>query len=320
MQAGMSRAGSPRAVRRGFTRKTAIVTMPVPKPTTADLPDAPGDRETAPVAAEKTVRQAVKPAAKRAAKQPAKKPAAAAQTTAGKLVQMGLARDIDFALHLPMRYEDETELTPIGELVPGLPAQVEGVVIDNEITFRPRRQMIVRIADDSQAVLTLRFLNFYGSQTRQLAAGARVRARGDVRGGFLGMEMVHPAYRIVHEGDPLPEALTPVYPSTAGVSQAYLRKAIDHALERTPLPEILPAPVAAEYLAPMQVPAPRRGGSHAASSGRERKRKRADGWDASGMAADQVRRTARAAIVAAAGSRGPARAVGTGVGTARWAR
>jgi ATP-dependent DNA helicase RecG len=67
--------------------------------------------------------------------------------------------------------------------------------------------------------------------------------------------MVHPAYRVVAEGDPLPQVLTPVYPSTAGITQAYLRKSIDQALARTPLPEILPEPVSADYLAPMKVPA-----------------------------------------------------------------
>ena len=49
----------------------------------------------------------------------------------------------------------------------------------------------------------------------------------------------HPAVRVVDEDTPLPQALTPVYPSTAGVSQAYLRKAIDNALSRTALPELL---------------------------------------------------------------------------------
>ena len=231
--------------------------MPVPKPTTADLPDAASGSEPAQKTATPAATQAAKRAPGKAANTPSKKPAkksAAPETTADKLARMGLARDIDLALHLPMRYEDETELTPIGELLPGLSAQVEGVVLDNEITFRPRRQMIVKIVDETQEILTLRFLNFYGSQTKQLAIGERVRARGDVRGGFFGMEMVHPAYRIVHEGDPLPQALTPVYPSTAGITQAYLRKSIDQALARTPLPEILPPPVAAAYLAPMKVP------------------------------------------------------------------
>jgi ATP-dependent DNA helicase RecG len=68
------------------------------------------------------------------------------------------------------------------------------------------------------------------------------------------MEMVHPAVRVVDDDTPLPQALTPVYPSTAGVSQAYLRKAIDNALSRTALPELLPEPVAKAYLEPLGVP------------------------------------------------------------------
>lgn len=91
---------------------------------------------------------------------------------------------------------------------------------------------MVRIADEGDE-LVLRFLNFYGSQQKQLAIGTRVRVRGEVRGGFFGLEMVHPAYRVVQDAAaPLPESLTPVYPSAAGLSQAYLRKAIHNAMER----------------------------------------------------------------------------------------
>src|SRR6516164_11623320 len=134
--------------------------------------------------------------------------------TADKLAKLGLKSDIDLVLHLPMRYEDETSLTPVGELIPGDNGQTEGVVFDNEIAYRPRRQLLVKIHDDAGDELTLRFLNFYGSQVKQMAVGVRLRVRGDVRGGFFGMEMVHPAVRVVDEDTPLPQALTPVYPST----------------------------------------------------------------------------------------------------------
>src|ERR1700688_660825 len=165
------------------------------------------------------------------------KPATAPPKPVDKLAKLGLKSDIDLVLHLPMRYEDETSITPIGHLIPGDNTQTEGVVFDNEIAYRPRRQLLVKIHDDAGDELTLRFLNFYGSQVKQMAIGVRLRVRGDVRGGFFGMEMVHPAVRPVDEDTPLPQALTPVYPSTAGVSQAYLRKAIDSALARTALAE-----------------------------------------------------------------------------------
>ncbi|CAM2187264.1 ATP-dependent DNA helicase RecG [Burkholderia latens] len=174
--------------------------------------------------------------------------------TADKLAKLGLTRSIDLVLHLPMRYEDETTLTPIGELLPGGIAQTEGVVFDNEVAYRPRRQLVVKIRDDDGDQLVLRFLNFYGSQVKQMAVGQRLRVRGDVRGGFFGMEMVHPAVRVVEADAPLPQVLTPVYPSTAGVSQAYLRKAIENAVERTPLPELLPPEIERDYLRPLGVP------------------------------------------------------------------
>jgi ATP-dependent DNA helicase RecG len=184
----------------------------------------------------------------------AAKKAPALTRTADKLAKLGLTRDIDLVLHLPMRYEDETSLTPIGELLPGGIEQTEGVVFDNEIAYRPRRQLLVKLRDDAGAELILRFLNFYGSQVKQMAIGVRLRVRGDVRGGFFGIEMVHPAVRVVDEDTPLPQALTPVYPSTAGVSQAYLRKAIDNALARTALPELLPEPIAQAFMQPLEVP------------------------------------------------------------------
>ncbi|MDB5991098.1 MAG: ATP-dependent helicase RecG [Herbaspirillum sp.] len=156
-----------------------------------------------------------------------------AANSANKLVRLGLRTDIDLALHLPARYEDETQLLTIAQAgLRGMQTvQVEGVITQSDIQFRPRRQLVVTITDDS-GQLVLRFLNFYGSQATQLSTGVRIRARGELRHGFFGAEMVHPAYKVVLEGAPLPEALTPVYPAGEGLSQAYLRKAIGAALAR----------------------------------------------------------------------------------------
>ena len=153
--------------------------------------------------------------------------------------KLGLRRDIDLALHLPLRYEDETRLTPIAEVRDGEPVQVEGIVRDARVELRGRRQLVVHIADDS-GELVLRFLHFYPSQQKTLAPGTRIRVRGEPRGGFFGREMVHPTWKAVDEGAPLAEALTPVYPTSAQLPQAYLRKAVASALKRAPLQEILP--------------------------------------------------------------------------------
>jgi len=168
--------------------------------------------------------------AKKATKKPAASPAVKASD---KLAKLGLRKDMDFALHLPMRYEDETSITSMHDasLRGGSMVQVEGVVIESDVQYRPRRQLVVTISDDSGQIV-LRFLNFYGSQLKQLAIGIRLRARGELKHGFFGAEMVHPAYKIVNQGAPLPVALTPVYPSGEGVPQALLRKAIANALGR----------------------------------------------------------------------------------------
>ena len=155
------------------------------------------------------------------------------------LEKLGLRRDIDLALHLPLRYEDETRVSAIADAADGEPVQVEGLVQDCQIEQRGRRQLLVRIADASGALL-LRFLNFYPSHQKTLAVGARVRVRGEARNGFFGREMVHPQFKVVAENTPLATALTPVYPTSAQLPQAYLRKAVAAALQRAPLDELLP--------------------------------------------------------------------------------
>ena len=167
-------------------------------------------------------------------------PAPAKSLPQRALEKLGLRRPIDLALHIPMRYEDETRLSTIASLRDGVTAQIEGVVTDCEVQIRGRRQLVVRV-HDGQDDLVLRFLHFYPSHQKALAVGKRVRVRGEARGGFFGLEMVHPSFRAVDEGAPLPTALTPVYPTSAQLPQAYLRKAVAAGLARADLSERLPA-------------------------------------------------------------------------------
>ncbi|MGZ9029869.1 MAG: ATP-dependent DNA helicase RecG [Burkholderiaceae bacterium] len=159
---------------------------------------------------------------------------------AAKLARAGLTRDWDYVLHLPLRYEDETRVTPIAELVPGSEAQVEVEVVTADIVYRGRRQLRVTVRDDS-GELVLRFLHFYPSQLKQFEIGRRMRAFGSVRGGLVGAEMVHPRVRRIDAGDVLPGALTPIYPAPEGVPQGWLRKRIDRALRDVDIVEVLPA-------------------------------------------------------------------------------
>ncbi|MDP2251938.1 MAG: ATP-dependent DNA helicase RecG [Hydrogenophaga sp.] len=153
------------------------------------------------------------------------------------LHKLGLVRDIDLALHLPLRYEDETRIVTLRGARDGQLAQIEGTVTNSEITQRPRRQLLVTL-DDGTDTCTLRFFTFYPAHQKTLALGQRVRVRGELRGGFLGWTMVHPAFHAA--GGELPDALTPVYPTSAQLPQAYLRKVVASGLRRADLGENLP--------------------------------------------------------------------------------
>ena len=131
------------------------------------------------------------------------------------LRKLGLTRDIDLALHLPLRYEDETRIVRLSDARDGDSVQIEGEVTHQEVTFRPRRQLLVSLNDGTDTVV-LRFFNFYPSQQKQMAVGTRIRARGELRGGFAGLTMMHPTVRAA--GGALPAALTPVYPTVAQLS------------------------------------------------------------------------------------------------------
>ena len=159
--------------------------------------------------------------------------------TLAKLAKLGIHHRADLLLHLPLRYEDETHLAPIATVQPGVTVQVQGTITHSEIAFRPRRTLVCRM-QDSSGELYLRFLNFYPSQQKQLAVGRQIRAIGEVRMGHYGAEMVHPKCRAVEDDTPLQQSLTPVYPTTAGLSQPILRKLVVNALETLPLPDTLP--------------------------------------------------------------------------------
>ena len=154
------------------------------------------------------------------------------------IAKLGLHRDIDLALHLPLRYEDETRLTKLRDAREGDTVQIEGVVTKCEITYRPRRQLLVTL-DDGSDTCTLRFFSFYPSQQKALAVGNVMRARGEVKGGFLGFTMMHPSFKTA--GGDLATALTPVYPTVAGLPQGYLRKVVLGGLARADLSETMPA-------------------------------------------------------------------------------
>jgi ATP-dependent DNA helicase RecG len=193
-----------------------------------------------------------KPAAKKkvAAKKKAsgKKPATDGSVP-DRFAKLGIRQLADMALHLPMRYEDQTRITPIARLekaAPGTVAQVQARVVRNEVAYRGRRSLLVELEDDGGTIF-FRFFNFYGSQVKQLSQGQLVRANGDVRRGLFGVEMVHPRYKLVTEDTPLPEKLTPVYSSVAGITQPQIQKAVRDAVKQVQFEEFIAEPDLAKH-------------------------------------------------------------------------
>ncbi|MGY6040194.1 ATP-dependent DNA helicase RecG [Aeromonas sp. AE23HZ002T15] len=162
-----------------------------------------------------------------------------------KLERLGLATVQDLLFHLPLRYEDRTQVWPIGDLPPGLHGAVEGEIQDTQLVMGRRRMLVCRISDGT-GTLTLRFFNFTAAQKNSLAQGRLLRCFGEVRPGKYGLEMAHPEYKLLGEeqAGQTEEALTPVYPTTEGLRQLTLRSLTDQALAQLDLygvEELLPA-------------------------------------------------------------------------------
>jgi len=170
-------------------------------------------------------------------------------TVASKFKALGIVDETGLVLHRPLRYEDRTRITPINRVRPSTTAQVQGRVTHQEVRQGRRRSLLVVLEDDN-GQLVLRFFNFYPSQRRQFAVGNRLRCFGEVRFGPEGFEMAHPQCRIVRKGaePPLPEHLSPVYPTTAGLGQQRLAtlvlETVARALDgRLALDDVLDSPI-----------------------------------------------------------------------------
>jgi ATP-dependent DNA helicase RecG len=168
---------------------------------------------------------------------------------ASLLAKLGLHTRQDLILHLPLRYLDETRITAIRDLRMGDEVQVQGEIVHAEVSYKPRKALIARLQDET-GQLTLRFLHFYPSQIQMLKEGAKLRVYGEVRHGFFGYEMVHPQCKTWREDAPVNALLTPVYPTTAGLAQANIRKAVNIAMQPEALFETLPAWVYASQQLP----------------------------------------------------------------------
>ena len=153
------------------------------------------------------------------------KPVAGAARPAG-LARLGLADPWQCVLHLPLRYEDESRVTPIGALSGGEHALTEGRLVHGEVRLRPRRQWIGKVRDEHGDEITVRLIHFSNAQLQALPVGSWLRLYGEVRGSLFGREMVHPRMRVSEPGAPTRAGLTAVYPTVSGVAQPTIRRAL----------------------------------------------------------------------------------------------
>lgn len=153
----------------------------------------------------------------------------------------------DLYFHLPFRYEDRSRITPIGSLRAMNTAVVQGEVKSANIVFGKRRSLLVKIQDHT-GLVNLRFYHFNNTQKNQFQPGVLVRCYGEARPGSSGLEIYHPEYSLLENSleAPLEPKLTPVYPTTEGISQQRIRLLHEQAHEylrndQVELNDLLPA-------------------------------------------------------------------------------
>ncbi len=173
---------------------------------------------------------------------------------AKRLDKLGIGNTFDLLFHLPRQYQDRTQITPLNYLRPEQLAQIEGDIIQVEVV-RGGKQMLLCHISDGIGVLVARFFHFNKFQHQALQSHAHIRCFGEVRAGKQFLEMTHPEYQLFNTADeiPLSEMLTPIYPTTAGITQGRLRQWISKALdisEHETLPDYLPEAIRQQFKLP----------------------------------------------------------------------
>lgn len=167
-----------------------------------------------------------------------------AKKVAEKLAKLGITTVQDLLFHLPLRYEDRTQIYPIAALMPGSYGTIEAEIQSTQIIQGRKRMLVCNVRDDTGS-LSLRFFNFSVAQRNAMQNGLMIRAYGEVRRGGHQAEIVHPEYKVVYPGEDvhLSDTLTPIYPTTEGLKQASWLKLTEQALvllEDGGLTELLP--------------------------------------------------------------------------------
>ena len=143
--------------------------------------------------------------------------------TQAELRNLGIETCLDLLLHLPIRYQDRSKITPIDQLLVGEEALIEGTIVSTSLSYRGRRSLECIIQDEEKE-MTLRFFFFNKHQQAALTQGTWIRAFGAAKQWGKSITMIHPEYKTFRDKPDSPDQkLTPVYSLTKGITQNKLR-------------------------------------------------------------------------------------------------
>ena len=155
----------------------------------------------------------------------------------------------DLICHFPRGYEDRTKLVPIEKLEPDVPACFRAMVMNTPKTAHIRKGLDitrVQVADTTGRLNLTFFNNRY--VTDQLQYGREFIFYGAVSGDFIGYNMTNPVFESMDSQPVTTRRVLPIYPLTAGLSNAAILKAVRQALQICDPPaEIIPAQVRSQY-------------------------------------------------------------------------
>ena len=163
--------------------------------------------------------------------------------------QLGIYTLEDLICHFPRGYEDRTKLVTISQLEPDVPACFRAMVMNTPRAAHVRKGLDitkVQVADHT-ARLPLTFFN-QKFTTEHLQYGKEYIFYGAVSGDFIGYNMTSPVFEELDSQPVTTRRILPIYPLTAGLSNAAVLKAVRQALAICPTPEeIIPEAIRQRY-------------------------------------------------------------------------
>lgn len=171
------------------------------------------------------------------------------EVRAKQLAQLNIFTLRDLICHFPRGYEDRTKLVPIEKLEPDVPACFRAMVMNTPRTSHIRKGLDltkVQVADSTGRLNVTFFNSRFAAQ--QLEYGREYIFYGAVSGDFIGYSMTNPVFEAPESQPVTTRRILPIYPLTAGLTNAALLRLVQQALAVCGLPEeILPAEVREKY-------------------------------------------------------------------------